>query len=203
MRRFWWLGVVLVVAAWWSWPYAGAVALGNAAAAHDANGVMARIDAPALKRSLARQIVAAYLRKSGRAARMGAYERGLANALGTSIATPYLDQLLTPEAITSLLGQGSLPDLRVGDRTVTMARDLPSLTALFRSNLTYVVLHSSFTGIATFRFAVPASGGNDADTGIELRLSGLTWRLAGLDLPADLLDRIAADAIAAEKAKGG
>jgi hypothetical protein len=200
MRRFWWIAVLLVFLALWAWPYAGAAILANAAAAHDGEALAAHIDQPALKRSLARQIVAAYLRKSGRADKMGAFERGLANAVGASVAAPYLDQLLAPNALASLLGEGRLDPIKVGDRTIALDRQVPSLASLYGSHLSYVVLHSFYDGIATFRFAVPADATGDTQYGLDLRLSGLTWRLAGFDLPPDVLDRIAADAVAAEKA---
>lgn len=201
MRRLWWVAVVVLVAAWWLWPYAGAIALANAAASGSVQNLIDRVDEPALKRSFARQIVGAYLRKSGRAERMGSLGRSLAGAVGASIAGPYLDQMLATESLALLLRQGHIGDLKVGDRTVAIDRQLPPLASLYQAHLGYVISHSYYDGIASFRFAVPADPNGDAQYGVDLRLNGLTWRLAGIDLPPDVLDRIAADAISAEKAK--
>lgn len=200
MRRVLILLVVLLAAAYWAWPYIGAYRLVQAAARHDMTALAEHINEPALKRSLGRQIVQAYLIKSGRGDKMGSFERGLATAVGTTVASPYLDQLLSPEALSTLLAQGRIGDLKIGDRTVMIDRSVPSFDTVLRSRLLDVVLHSFYDGIASFRFSVPDENGNDY--GVHLRLNGLTWRLSGLDLPPEVLDRIASDAIAAERASG-
>ena len=200
MRRLW-IGLLACLAiGYWLWPYAGAYAIARAATNHDAAALAAHVNEPALKRSLGRQIVAAYLAKSGRGDKMGSLGRGLANAVGSTIASPYLDQLLSPDKLAALLAQGHVGDLKIGDRTVAIDRRLPSLTAVFQSHLLDVVLHSFYDGIASFRFSIPEAPGSDGNYGVHVRLSGLTWRLSGLDLPPDILDRIADDAVAAERA---
>ncbi len=199
MRRFWIVPAVLLLAAYWLWPYAGAYVIAQAAARHDAPCLAAHVNEPALKRSLGRQIVTTYLAKSGRGDRMGAFQRGLANAVGTTLAAPYLEQLLAPDALASLLAEGKIGDIKVGDRTVAINRQVPSLPSLFHSHIFAVLLHSYYDGIASFRFSVPEVSGSENDYGVHLRLSGLTWRLSGLDLPPDVLDRIATDAVAAER----
>ena len=200
MRRLWILILLCLAIGYWLWPYAGAYEIARAAANHDAEALAAHVNEPALKRSLARQIVAAYLAKSGRGDKLGSFGRGLANAVGTSIAAPYLDQLLSPDALAALLAQGQIGDLKVGERTIAIDRQVPSLPAVFQSHIVAVVLHSFFDGIASFRFSVPEESGRDGDYGVHVRLSGLTWRLSGIDLPPDVLDRIATDAVAAERA---
>ncbi|MDX7950706.1 DUF2939 domain-containing protein [Lichenihabitans sp. Uapishka_5] len=199
MRRIGIVAAILALAAAvWIWPYLGAYSLAQAALRHDTTAVAARLNEPALKRSLARQIVAAYLAKSGRGDHMGGFQRGLATAVGASVASPYLDQLLTPDAIATLLGQGRIGALTIGDRQIAINREVPSLSALYDGHLADVVLHSFYDGLLSFRLSVPATAGSDGAYGIHLRLSGLTWQLSGLDLPGDVLDRIATDAIAAE-----
>ena len=197
MRRLW-IGLLACLAvAYWLWPYAGAYAIARAATNRDAAALAEHVNEPALKRSLGRQIVAAYLTKSGRGDKLGSLGRGLANAVGTSIASPYLDQLLSPDALGTLLARGHIGDITVGDRTIAIDRQVPSLPALFQSHIGDVLLHSFYDGIASFRFSIPEpQGGN---YGVHVRLSGLTWRLSGLDLPPDVLDRIATDAVAAER----
>lgn len=199
MRRLW-IGLLACLAiGYWLWPYAGAYAIARAATDHDTAALAEHVNEPALKRSLGRQIVAAYLAKSGRGEKLGSLGRGLANAVGTSIASPYLDQLLSPEALGALLAQGHIGDIKVADRTIAIDHQVPSLAAVFQSHLTDVLLHSFYDGIASFRFSIPEPQGGDSDYGVHVRLSGLTWRLSGLDLPPDVLDRIATDAVAAER----
>ena len=200
MRRLWIVLVLLLGLAYWAWPYAGAYAIARAAAAHDTAALADRISEPDLKRSLGRQIIAAYLAKSGRGEKMGALQRGLVNAVGTTVASPYLDQLLSPDALATLLGQGRIGSITVGDRTVAIDRQVPNLSDVLHSHVTDVLLHSTYDGLTSFRFSVPEEGNaSGQDFGIHVRLRGLTWRLSGIDLPSDVLDRIATDALAAER----
>lgn len=201
MRRLWIVLVLLLALAYWAWPYLGAYRIAQAATAHDTAALAERISEPDLKRSLGRQIVAAYLAKSGRGEKMGALQRGFANAVGTTVASPYLDQLLSPDALPALLADGRVGTLKVGDRTITIDQQVPSLAAVLRSRFGAVLLHSYYDGLTRFRFSVPEDGGAaGGDFGIHVRLRGLTWCLSGIDLPADVLDRIATDAVAAERA---
>lgn len=199
MRRLWIVLVLLLALGYWAWPYAGAFVIARAASARDTATLAAHISEPDLKRSLARQIVSAYLAKSGRGEKMGALQRGFANAVGTTVASPYLDQLLSPDALATLLAQGRIGTLKVGDRTISIDRQVPSLSTVLSSHLTDVLLHSSYDGLTQFRFSVPEDGNTSgADFGIHVRLRDLTWCLSGIDLPPDVLDRIATDAVAAE-----
>ncbi|MCW6507044.1 DUF2939 domain-containing protein [Lichenifustis flavocetrariae] len=192
--------MIVVAVAYWLWPYAGAYELAEAAAMHDAEALTQRINAPALKRSLARQIVSAYLKKSGRADKMGGWQRSLATSVGATLADPYLNQLLAPDALATLLAQGRIGQITIENRTVAIDRSVPTLQSIYAAHFIHVLFSSYFDGLASFRFSVPTERqGGEQDYGIHLRLSGLTWRLSGIDLPDDVLDRIASDAIAAEK----
>ena len=200
MRKRWIVAaLVLLCAAVWAWPYVGAYSLAEAAQRGDAADVASRVDFPAVRHSLAHQVVRAYLKQSRKADKLGAFGRGMAMAVGTSVADPYLTELLTPDAITTLLGSGRLKPMTIENRTVTFDRKLPELSEAFGTSFLSVLVSSYYDGIVGFVFHVDGGDG-DARYGIHMRLSGATWQLSGIDFPEPLIDRIAADIVAKEKA---
>jgi Protein of unknown function (DUF2939) len=204
VRKRWIVGaLVLACAAYWFWPYAGAYELARAAEQRDAATVAERIDFTGLRHSLARQVIRSYLRQSGRDDKLGAYGRGMAVSLGTTVADPYLEQLLNPDTMTALLGAGQLKPITVENRTFSFDQPLPTLPHALSGDLLPVIFGSGYDGLSTFVLNVPATSGRSESYGVHLRRDGLTWRLAGLDLPASLVDRITADIVAREKASQG
>ena len=201
MRRWMWVCIVLVVlaVAYWVWPFVGAAQLARAAQRGDAQDVIERVDLPALRRSLARQIASAYLQATGRAQKMGAFGRSVAGAAATTVADPYVAELLTPENITALLGQGKIAHVNVGGKAMTVDRDLPGFTGLLDSNLLSLVTGSYFDGIASFVLPAKSSASPDDDYRVHMRLDGLTWRLSGIDLPPALVDDMARSIMSSEK----
>ena len=191
------VAIIAVVGAYWMWPYLGAFAIAEAAKRGDAGAVAARVDFPALRRSLAHQLIHAYLALSGRGDKMGALGRGMALAVGSTVADPYLTDLLNPDTLTGLIGKGHLASVKVDNRTIALDHSLPALPDLLGSDLATLVVSSYYDGLQSF---VLHAGGNDGDYGIHLHLSGFTWQVSGVDLPRSLVDRIVADILAKEKA---
>lgn len=192
MRR--WLtvvGVLLVLAAAsWAWPFVGAARLASAAQAGNPAEVIERVDLPALRRSIARQIAGAYLKVSGKADKLGAVGRGIAGAAATTVADPYVAELLTPDNITALIGRGQIGTVKLGDKDVSINRTLPNYPDLFHADVLSAVTGSYFDGIASFVIPI-AQPGQEGGYAIHLRLGGLTWRLSGLDLPPPVLEEMA------------
>jgi hypothetical protein len=200
MRRWSWIiGILILIGlAMWSWPFVGAAQLAGAADRGDTEEVSARVNLPALRRSLARQIAGAYLEATGKAEKMGAFGRSVAGAAATTVADPYLAQLLTPENLTSLLGRGKVAAVTVQGRPVSVNQSLPHFPDLVRANAISALTGSYFDGIASFVIPVSAGPNLDETYGIHLRLDGLTWKLAGLDLPKVVLDDMAKAVLAAQ-----
>lgn len=202
MRR--WLGfglsVILVGMAYWAWPLVGAAQLAALARSGDAAGVIDRVDIDALRRSLSRQIAGAYLDVSGKGKSMGAIGRSLAGAAITTVADPYVAQLLTPANITALLAQGRVGQVQLGDRNVDVKGILPNFAAGFGDHILAAVTGSYFDRIKDF--VIPIDGGHgDGDRyGLHMHLVGLTWKLGGLDLPRPMIEEMARSIMAGEKA---
>lgn len=193
MRRWAWIiGIlVIMIGSYWAWPFFGAAQLASAAQSGNSAAVIERVDLPALRRSLARQIANAYLKVSGKAEKLGSLGRGLAGAAATTVADPYVADLLTPENITALVGQGRIGTVKLGNKQVTISRDLPNFPELFRADVLSAVTGSSFDGIASFVIPIKTAGETARDYAVHLRLGGLTWRLSGVDLPPAIVEDMA------------
>ena len=200
MRR--WLvivGVIVVLGlAYCAWPLAGAALLASTARGGDAGQVFERVDVNSLRRSLARQIAAAYLDVSGKGKKMGAFGRGLAGAAVTTVADPYVAQLLTPDNVLALLSRGRINQVDLGGRAVAVKGDLPDFTTLLDEHILSSVTGSYFDQPKDF--VIPVDGGHGADDqyGVHMHLVGLTWKLGGLDLPSSIVDQMARSILASE-----
>ena len=197
-----WLGIfggaAVLGLAYWAWPLAGAAQLASTARGGDAGQVFDRVDVDGLRRSLARQIAGAYLDVSGKGKRMGAFGRSLAGAAVTTVADPYVAELLTPDNLMALLSRGHVNQVSLGGRPVAVKGDLPNFAALLDDHLLSAVTNSYFDQVKDF--VIPVDGGHGADDqyGVHMHLVGLTWKLGGLDLPAPLLDQMARSILAGE-----
>src|SRR5262245_10922342 len=98
MKRFtlaFLLFIVLLVG-YWAWPFIGLRDLAVAVEARNAAALSEQVDFARLRSSLAQQIVAAYLRVTGRESKLGALSP-FVSAAGASLVDPWLSQIVTPE----------------------------------------------------------------------------------------------------------
>lgn len=194
MRAPFWAFVVFSLAAlaYCAWPLAGAAQLAAMAQSATPETLMQRVDLPALRRSLAHQIVAAYLRQDEKLDKMSGIARSLAGSVGTTVADSMLKDLLTPDSIATILKDG-----RFGGEKVHIGptAQLPRLDSIVATRGIATVLNSYFDGLTSF--VVPIGG---AETyGVHLRLAGTTWVLSGLDLPNSLVERLARETAERQK----
>lgn len=187
------LGAVVVLgAAYWAWPLVGAAQLAATVRGGDPAEITAATDLPRLRHSLARQIARAYLTVSGKADKLGPTGRSLAGAAVTTVADPYVDELLTPGNIAALLSQGRIGQVKLGDRTVAIkGGTLPTVSNLLDGNLLSTLTGSYFDAPTDFVVPVTGPAGTADQYGVHLRLDGLSWKLAGLDLPPALVEEMA------------
>ncbi len=196
MRRWIWVcaGVAVAAVLYWAWPLVGAAQLAQAARQGDTAGVASRVDIPALRRSLARQIGFAYLRATGKADKLGTFGRSVAGAAVTTVADSYVADLLTPDNITALLGQGKISQVKVGDKSVVVDRQLSGFAS---GDMMSVLTGSYFDGLTSFVISVKA--GEDQTYAVHLHLRGLAWLLSGIDLPPAMVDDMAKSILAGQK----
>lgn len=172
--------------------------LRDAAAAHDADTVLAYVDLPALRASLKEQVKERMAEEAGRKSGLEA----LGMQLGASFADPLIDALLTEDNITQMIEQrtlagsalaasagaaGAAQDMGVGversgddgnsvtGRSNTDAAALP--TDADQAEIDFEIERVSFD-----EFRVYAQDRPEQGTLIFTR-HGLGWKLSGMKLP--------------------
>ena len=201
MRRWIWIVGTLVIIglACWAWPLIGAAQLAHAVQSENSADFIDRVDTDRLRRSLARQIATAYLDATGRGKKMGSFGRSIAGAAVTTVADPYVAELLTPENLTALLAHGRVNQVKLGQQTVAIKGEIPTFAGLLNGNWLSLVADSYFDQITDFVIPVDGGHGVDDQFGVHMHLDGVTWKLGGLDLPATLVDEMARSILAGEK----
>jgi hypothetical protein len=171
--------LVILVAAYWGWALAGAAQLASAASRGDAEAVLQRVDLQAIIRSLSSQISRTYLDQNPQL-------HGLAGGVvvNAAAAEMLLRAFLTPENIAALLneGRGAFPD------SGASIWRMPLLSEAFRTGPWQALMNSYFNGPLSFVVDLDSAEGR---YGVHLHLSGMTWRLSGLDLPEQVSARLA------------
>ena len=190
MKRFvgGFLLAFVLVSAYWAWPFVGLHAIAADVRARDSAALSKDVDFPSLARSLTEQVVAAYLRVTGKAAVLGNFGAVLASAVGSSVADPLISQIINPENLTALL-DGETVSTQFGPVAFTMgelpAISLSSLSTAWRAWLTteYRLDH--------FSIALPVGAPPAEQYRLRLQLIQWHWKLTGMDLPEPLRTRLA------------
>lgn len=172
-------------------PFAGAYGVAEATATGNPAQVAQRVDFTRLKRSLAGQITRSYFAISGRTRDLPPLARNWAMAVGGGAAEALLSEILTPENVAAFLngrGHGLEPVGDVHGLQLTSFRDALS------KDTSRVLRESYFMNPLVFVLMLPNG------VGVDLRWSGTSWRLAGLELPRELADAMAREVLRREKA---
>lgn len=166
--------------AWSAWPFFALYDIARAAQAGDAARIEERVDLVRLQRSFTEQVLAAYERVTGKR-----IQRGLLGAFAGAALDPFIAKLATPEALAQLLRDG-WPKGILAEPPPDFA--VPNLTA--PGNIFRLYAASDY-GIGEFRIALPLDAPAERRFRLELALANWTWRLAALDLPPELAERLA------------
>jgi hypothetical protein len=186
--------VVILFAVWfaWSaWPFLALYDLVRAAQAADVAAIERQVDFPALRRSLSGQIIQAYARVTGKKIDGGGLMVGVASAF----ADPFVEKLLSPQALADLMKNGWPRDILAARPEGFEGLDLNTL-----GNALQLYFAADY-GIGEFRVPVPVNLPVPRQFRIRLALSDWTWKLSGLDLPHPLQDRLARELIKQEQTK--
>jgi hypothetical protein len=179
------VALLILIAAYWGWALAGAAQLASAAQRGDAEAVMERVDLQALIRSLSGQISRAFLDENPQLQKPPPLPSGV--FLNGSAAEMLLRALLTPETIAALLNQGRMSVLSAGGKDAGTVWAMPSLGEAFRARPLQVLMNSHFDGPRSFVVGLDSPDGLYR---VHLNLSGLTWRLSGVDVPEPIIARL-------------
>jgi hypothetical protein len=149
--------------------------LSRAVEAKDVARITERVNFTAVRASLSRQIVGAYVDQQD----LGALDRDFAINAGTSVINPVVEELVTPEALADLLQRGWPPQLpRAGRATSPLRLDLGSFGTAWQAFIT-----SETQGFRSITIPLPPGEDRQKQFRLTLRLRGATWRLTGIDLP--------------------
>ena len=190
MRRFIRGAIVLVilVAVYWSWALIGTAQLASIASQGDAQAVGQRIDLPALRRSLSSQIAYAYLEQNPQFQKMLSLEQQFLGSVSGGAANELLREILTPENIAALLNNGRIGLPLAGHPDAGTIWRMPPLGEAFRTGPLQALMNSHFDGLLSFVVGMDSAEGRYR---VHMHLSGITWRLSGLDVPEEVSARLA------------
>jgi Protein of unknown function (DUF2939) len=180
------VALVILIVVYWAWALAGAAQLAAAAERGDAEAVIERVDLQALIRSLSGQIARAFLDANPQLQNPPPPRPGV--FLNASGAEMLLRALLTPKNIAALLNQGSVGVVGVGGKDAGTVWGMPSLGEAFNARPLQVVMNSHFDGPRSFVLGLDSPDGRYR---IHMNLSGLTWRMSGVDIPEPITARLA------------
>jgi Protein of unknown function (DUF2939) len=169
-------------------PLLGLSRLANAIAARNVAVLDERVDFTRLGRSLAPQIVWAYLNKTGRAKMIGRTAASIIAGSTASLADPILGDMLNPEAVLKLLDSGQPGGkLQLSANVAALPNgDFGSPWQAFR-NAEY--------GLGNFYLSAPASASPSDQYRLHMQVLQWNWKLVGIDLPEKVREQLADELI--------
>ena len=172
--------LLVLLVGYWAWPFFALRGLAADLQAGNETAVNEQVDYVRLRRSFAEQIVAAYLRITGRVNKLGPLEA----AIGASILDPWLSQIVNPENLAKLLRGGTVAS-DLGPVSFKFG-DLPSSL-----NTAWSAWLTSEYGVGRFSIGLPPDAPATNQFRLRMQLSEWRWKVTGIGLPEKLRDQIA------------
>ena len=176
------LGVLLGI--YFASPFLALQRIATAVETRDAVAITERIDFPALRRSLTKQIVATYQKLTGKKFPLGAVGQRFA----VSLADPIVARLMTVTAVLDLLQKGD-----AGNNVKVQIDRAPFSSASLKS-IWQLWLNSHQWG-RDFYIHLPPEGSRNEQFRVHLRLSQWRWKVVGIDLPESLKEKLAQELV--------
>jgi hypothetical protein len=186
MRWALWITVTLciLVGVYIASPLIALQRIASAVETRDAVALTERIEFPSLRRSLTKQLVATYLKLTGKKLPLNAFVRRFA----VSVADPVVARLMTVRALLDLLGKGE-----AGENAKVPIYRAPVTPASFKS-VWRLWLNSDYLG-RDFYVYLPPEGSRSDRFKLHLQLMRWRWRVVGIDLPEDLKEQLVRELI--------
>jgi hypothetical protein len=170
--------LIVLLAAYTVWPIYDLYRIASAVETRNPAALQELVDFPSLRASLAKQILDAYPKLTGKSA-------GLSERSGSLVAGFGLAKILHPERLLDLLGKGSADT----DPSPPSGLAAP-LTANSFGSAWQIWLNSDYSG-RNFYVAVPVDRPSDQRFRVRLRLIHWDWKLLALDLPESMRTHLA------------
>jgi hypothetical protein len=181
MRWGLWATVALIVllVAYFAWPLVGFYSLASAVESRNAAALAERVDFPSLRRSLSQQVIAEYLKLTGKDKELGRFRTGIARGVGAALAEPVVAQFLNAETLLDFLNKGSV---KAGD---TISSDIAPFSGSTWRNGWRVWWHSEY-GLTRFSAYLPPGKSKNEQFKVGLSLRDWEWKLTEIGLPDQL-----------------
>src|SRR5262245_34091664 len=188
----WFLWIVLALALLWAavpaWPLIGLYKIGTAIEAKDPTALAERVDFRSLRRSLAQQVIAEYLKLTGKEKKLGTFGMGIAAGVGAALADPVIAEFLNAETLLDFLAKGRT---KTGKFSTSAA---PPFSSNSMRNGWRLRWNSELRG-KNFYAYLPPEKSRDEQFRVRLSLKGWKWKLTGIDLPEDLRVQLAKELV--------
>ncbi len=183
------LALILIWAVYFMSPYVALYRMAQAIEAKDAPAIEERVNFRALRISVAKQLIPAYLVATGRESELKGARGQAVVGIGATIADPLLAQYLSPAALAGFLNVS--PRAGTGSPGTGSSRlGLDSIGDAWR-----LFASARMRGFRAISFAVPPDKPADEQFRLQLRLRALAWRLVGIELPKPVLDLLVQELI--------
>jgi hypothetical protein len=181
MRKTFWIVVILVVA--WSayviWPVVGFYRIVAAVESRNAAALSQLVDFRHLRKSLTKQLLATYLKLTGKEKKLGLLGKSIAMGVGSSIVEPIVARLVNEETLMDLLTKGS-----AGGAAKVPGDLIPFSENALRSG--WQTWWKSEYGLGEFFVRLPPDKSADEQFKVKLSLASWQWKLSSIDLPDQL-----------------
>jgi len=185
-------------------PYVALYGLAKAVETKDVAAINERVNFQAVRQSLSKQIVAAYLRATGKGQPDGTASpfAGMAAGAGASIVDPLIAPLVTAEALMNVLENG-WPAALSGNAPADSAPgaagpsgfSLDPTRFLTAEGVRRLFIAAESRGFRVVLFGVPFDQPPNERIKLQFRLSNFAWRLVGIELPEAIRARVAQELI--------
>src|SRR5262245_20171806 len=166
------------------WPVVGFSRIASAIEARDGAALAKLVDFRALRQSLTKQIVAAYIELTGKEKQLGLMGKTLAVGIGTSYAEPIVAELLNEETLIDLLTKGETGGGGGGVGVQIPAEFAPFSKSAMQS--AWQTWWASEYGLGDYYIFLPPDKPPEKQFKVRLSLKELQWKLTGLELPQSM-----------------
>lgn len=181
MRWTIWIPLVLVVllSAYAVWPVLGFYRIASAVESRDAATLTQLVDFRSLRKSLTKQLLATYLKLTGKEKKLGLIGKSIAMGVGGSIVDPIVARLINADTLLDLLTTG-----KAGEVARVSPELAPFSTTALRNG--WQTWWASEYGLGDFYVYLPPEKSPDERFRVKLSLSEWQWKLSGIGLPQPL-----------------
>ena len=180
--------LILLLATYFTWPLVGFYRIGFAVESKNAAALAQRVEFPSLRRSLSQQVIAEYLKLTGKDEKLGRFRTGVATGVGAALAEPVIAQFLNAETLLDFLNKGSVKD------GAKISSEVAPFSGSSWRNAWQLWWHSEY-GITRFHAYLPPDKPKSEQFKVGLSLRDWQWKLTGIGLPEHLRVQLAQELV--------